>query len=618
MNGHKIVALFAFVCFISVLNAQTFKYPVNAKGVKVACEKFEQIEHYLKRTELNSQTIRPKNQTSSTRSTGEVLVNNVNNEFELHAAANPVDDENIIVGCIKFDPDNTQQAISISLYSTKDGAETWTRSSFNGILNDSDIPLGGGDPIVVFDNDGIAHLTWLLITAGATSNAWGIYYATSSDGGVTWENRNPIIETNFTDLFSLSDLEFASDKQWMVSDNEITSPYNGNVYIAFTNIGDIVSTVPKYEIVFQKKIAGTDSFDAANSIILNTTNYALSQFTSIDTDRKGNIYVSFLADDNEDPNQYSIYIAKSTDGGVTFETEQKVQDFNFAEIGNSAGEIVGIGGQRLYPSPHIGIDKSGGEYDGRLYAAYTSTSAPGSLDDGYDIYLTTSDDEGDSWSEPRVVNNDDDPLTEQFYSAINVSKDGFISLAWYDGRDAVMGSSDINYYLGVSKDGGETFEQIKVSSESSDFTQIGSANQNFGIGEYNQVVSTGDYVIPFWADGRSNNGDISIYGYKQDINTISSTEGGLIKINSDLFVTSMSPNPAIDELSIDIVLSKTLDLSYEIINISGQVILTKDDFRLTSGNHQLSVDVSALASGNYVFNLMSNNTRINKKITVIK
>lgn len=620
MNLYRVIILFSFVLFYCSINAQTFKYPVNANGVKVACEKFEQIEHYLKSIEDNPIKIKSKNLKSKTRSAGEVLVNSAKNELELHAAVNPVDEENIIVGCIKFDEANPLQGLSIGLYSSKDGADTWTRSDFIGILNESDIPFGGGDPIIVFDNDGVAHLTWLLVSLGESTSAWGIYYATSSDGGVNWEIRNPIIETEFTDIFGLSDLEFASDKQWMVSDNEVTSPHNGNVYIAFTNIKDLISNVPRYEITFQRKIAGQDSFNIANTIILNTTNYALGQFTSIDTDREGNIYVTFLADDDddEDPNQYAIYLAKSTDGGVSFEAEQKVQDFTFAEIGNSASEITGVGGQRLYPCPHIGVDNSGGEYDGRLYMAYTSTLAPGSPDEGYDIYLTTSDDRGDTWSEPRVVNNDDNPLTEQFYSAIDVSKDGFVSLAWYDGRDAIAGSSDINYYLGISKDGGESFEQIKVSSESSDFNQIGSLNQNFGIGEYNQVVSSGDYVIPIWADGRDNNGEISIYAYKQDVNTISSTKDGLVKINGDVFITSISPNPAIDILNIDLILNKTLDLSYEIVDLSGKIIIAKADNRFSSGNHQISVDVSKLTNGNYIFNLISTDTRISRKVTVIK
>lgn len=618
MNLLKIACVSTFVFFFGMSNAQTFKYPVNAKGTKVACEKFEQIEHYLKYVENGQVPKKTKAHNSNTRSAGEVIVNSSNNEFELHAAANPVDDGNIIVGCIKFDTENPLQGLSISLYATKDAAETWTKSSFNGILNGDDIPLGGGDPIIVFDNDGVAHLTWLLVSAGAISNSWGIYYATSSDGGTTWTTKDPIIESKFTDLFTLSDLDAASDKQWMVADNELTSPHHGNVYVAFTNIKDVTSTIPKYEITFQKKLPGQEAFDSDNAVVLNTTNYPLSQFTSIDTDREGNVYVTFLADDNTDPNQYAIYIAKSTDGGATFEMEQKVQDFSFAEIGNSAGEIVGIGGQRLYPSPHIGIDKSGGEYDGRIYVAYTSTVAPSSQTDGYDIYLTTSDDEGGSWSEPSVVNDDSDPLAEQFYSAINVSKDGFVSLAWYDGRDAIIGSSDINYYLGVSKDGGESFDQISVSSVASDFSQIGSLNQDFGIGEYNQVVSAGNYIIPFWADGRNNNGEVSIYGYKLDANEFLSTDNGLVKINSDLFVTSISPNPAKDILNVDLILNKSLDISYEVVDLSGKTLLEESYMKYTAGEHKLNLNVSDLATGTYYLYIKSDKTILTEKIVVIR
>ncbi len=617
MNFIKSICLVSFISFVSILNAQSFKYPVNEKGVKVACEKFEQLEHYVNKTNLNlGLNSDDQKLQSNKRSTGEVLVNLNNNEFELHAAVNPVDQDNMIVGCIKLDPSSLDETISIGIYMTDDGADSWTRSSFSGILDSEFIPLGGGDPVIVFDNDGVAHLTWLVITLQQTKIFWGIYYATSNDGGLTWDERNPVVETSFTDLFGLSDLEFAADKQWMVSDNSFTSPNQGNIYVAFVSIKNITSPVQDYEITFQRKVAGQESFDLNNAIVLNTENYNIAQFTSIDTDREGNIYVTFLADDNEDPNQYAIYMVKSTDGGQTFSPEQKVQDFAFAEIGNSAGEIEGIGAQRLYPSPHIGIDKSGGEYDGRLYVAYTSTTAPGSETDGYDIYMTTSDDKGDTWSSARIVNDDSDPLTEQFYSAINISNGGEVSLSWYDGRDAVANSSDINYYLGVSKDGGQSFEQIKVSSEASDFSQIGSLNQGFGIGEYNQVVSTDKYVIPFWSDGRSNNGEISIYGFKQDINTISSTVDGLVKINSDIFITSLSPNPASEVLKVEISLSKSKSVAYEILDMTGKRVINRNSRKFKTGKSSLEINVNQLSSGQYILLLTSDKDRISRSVNI--
>lgn len=619
MNIIKFISLVILVFSVVVLNGQSFKYPVNEKGVKVACEKFEQLEHYINRTnlELNPNSGNKK-QKSDKRSAGEVQVNSNTNEFELHAAVNPIDQDNIIVGCIKLDPSNQEESISIGIYTTNDGADSWTRSSFNGVLVPGSTPIGGGDPVVVFDNDGVAHLTWLVITLQDFVAYWGIYYATSNDGGLTWLGRNPVIETSFNDLFGLSDLAFAADKQWMVSDNSLTSPNQGNIYVAFVNIKDITLPTPAYEITFQRKVAGQESFDFDNAIVLNTNGYNIAQFTSIDTDREGNIYVTFLADDNEDPNQYAIYMAKSTDGGQTFSPEQKVKDFNFAELGNSQGEVIGIGDTRLYPCPHIGIDKSGGEFDGRLYVAYTATIAPGSNIDGYDIYLTTSDDEGETWASARVVNDDSDPITEQFYSAINISSGGDVSLSWYDGRDANETISDMNYYLGVSKDGGETFEQFSVSSEASDFSSIGNLNQGFGIGEYNQVVSTDKYIIPFWADGRSNSGEISIYGFKQDISTISSTEDGLVKLNSDIFITSVSPNPASENITVEFSLTKSQLVLFEIVDMFGKIVINSNSRTFQTGKSTLDINVNQLSSGQYILVLATDKDRISRKVSVLR
>lgn len=619
MNFIKISILFICLSFTFILNSQSFKYPTNDKGQKIACEKFEQLEHYLNRiNQIDSHKVKKERISTTTRSTGEVLVNEEENEMELHAAVNPVDEDNIIVGCIKLNPQDLAQSISIGIYTTNDGAETWTRSNFTGLFGSiNTFIIGGGDPIIVFDSDGVAHLSWLIISIAEDANAWGIYYATSSDGGLNWESKDPIIDNLFTDIGGLSDLEFASDKQWMAVDNESTSDHFGNVYVVYVNISNITSATPNYEITFQKKLPTEEAFDT-NRVVINTMDFGVAQFSSIDTDRQGNIYVTFFAHDNSDPNSYALYMAKSTDGGVSFLPEQKITDFTFAEVTNAEGEITGIGGNRLYPCPHIGIDKSGGEFDGRLYVSYTATTTPNSPEVGYDIYLTTSDDQGDTWSDTKIVNNDDDPISEQFYSAIDITDEGFVSLAWYDGRDAIGNSADIDYYLGVSKDGGASFEQIRVSSESSDFNEIGSLNGGFGIGEYNQVVSTDDYIIPFWADGRGNNGEISIYGFKQDKNTISSTEGELIKVNSDIFISSISPIPTSENLTVELKLSKANDVSYQLLDVTGKSILAKNVQRMSTGKNTLILDVSNLSTGQYILMISTDKDSISRKVSVLK
>jgi len=66
--------------------------------------------------------------------------------------------------------------------------------------------------------------------------------------------------------------------------------------------------------------------------------------------------------------------------------------------------------------------------------------------------------------------------------------------------------------VAYSTDGGKTFTNpIIASTVPSNFATIGMKNNEFGIGEYNQVISTKGYAIPVWSDGRTGTGDLNVY-----------------------------------------------------------------------------------------------------------
>ncbi len=66
--------------------------------------------------------------------------------------------------------------------------------------------------------------------------------------------------------------------------------------------------------------------------------------------------------------------------------------------------------------------------------------------------------------------------------------------------------------MAYSTDGGKTFTNpIIASTVPSNFATIGMKNNEFGIGEYNQVISTKGYAIPVWSDGRTGTGDLNVY-----------------------------------------------------------------------------------------------------------
>jgi hypothetical protein len=51
-----------------------------------------------------------------------------------------------------------------------------------------------------------------------------------------------------------------------------------------------------------------------------------------------------------------------------------------------------------------------------------------------------------------------------------------------------------------------------------DFQYTMAAGNNFGIGEYHQLVATDHTALAFWADGRTNDEDLNIYMAKVNLN----------------------------------------------------------------------------------------------------
>src|SRR5260370_38579920 len=136
-------------------------------------------------------------------------------------------------------------------------------------------------------------------------------------------------------------------------------------------------------------------------------------------DANGRLYVMWLA--GWPSGNQRLVVSFSDDFGQTFSPISDISPvcpFNVA--GFSRGQVPAF--------PSAAIDRSGGPMDGRLYVAFHSACAGVG-----NAYLTSSDDGGQTWSEPTTMN--DDATTAIHYSP-NVSVDdlGNGSVFFYDRR----------------------------------------------------------------------------------------------------------------------------------------------------------------------------------------
>lgn len=515
-------------------------------------------------------------------------------ESEIHAAINPLDSNNLIVAGMQYGEGLLFPELSFPVYYSKDFGQTWKQSNFNGVNQlGLALVLGGGDPVIAFDDKGVAYLSWLTFTVDLTfSIDITLRWAVSTDGGATWEEQDDVIDNGVVLDLQNPDSRFV-DKQWMATD--LHSQYKGNLYIAYAEINLQDTT---YNILVKRKQAGKSTLDTT-VIDITPGEIVFAQFSSIDVDRQGRVHVMFTGATVLDT-AFALYHSLSIDGGKTFATPKKISELTiecFPPDTSATCPMVGIDPNRVYPCPHLRVDRSGGTHDGNLYAVWTADGTSTKATAGWDIYYSRSTDHGATWSVAKKLNQDGNASTYQFYPSLAVNEAGTLIVGWYDRRDDPANVST-QYYLTQSTDGGVTFvADYPVTSAPSDFAQIGLLNSNFGIGEYTQVCATRGYAIPFWADGRTNDGNIEIYFAIIDLAGTTVGINPLVSISQDFQAKAPSPNPLNETSQLAITLQKPTTIHLELWSLDGKLYRQTDFGTLPAGDHVLPINSNQLPTG---------------------
>ena len=188
----------------------------------------------------------------------------------------------------------------------------------------------------------------------------------------------------------------------------------------------------------------------------------------------------------------AIRAARSDDGGNTFPLNYVYAanlggQFPFA-LGNYSNDCGGSGPNPIEPSPSIAVDRSGGPYQGNVYAVFVG------ITNGPHIYFARSTDRGASWSYWSLDNGNP---RSAWGPAIAVDQsNGVVTVAWYDRRDDPANLLYRVYYT-QSVDGGQTFlpSQVAVSDKQSDPTV-----DCLATGTYIQMRAADGFAQPFWTD----------------------------------------------------------------------------------------------------------------------
>lgn len=548
------------------------------------------------------------------------FTDNDREDVELFSAINPKDSDNIIISWMNVDPTGQSTALLFNMMYTLDGGVTWQNSDINFMphnLSQTRVIAGGGDPVIAFDNNGIAHFSWIYLVANVVSQS-EIYmdlvlnYAYSTDSGATWQRP-----ANDTIAWGVFDYELGlgitavdsgrpPDKQWMA-----VNPINNDLFISTTEFYNVDSITNVWGV--RRKPADSLNFVTEHTLVPPSSLFATTQ-GSICFDKNGILHAvypaykdtSYMLADKDSAAIAYLYYQNSTDNSNTWSDTTLVSQIfvNNMSAYLQENHTNTDAYNRLYPASYIAVDTSGGQYDGRIYVIWNSNDT--NYFSNVNVYLSYSDDNGQTWSQPIMVNSDGSGAYKFHHRpSITVTPDGKVIAGWYDTRNGTAPNVyNTDFFVGISYDGGETFIQRKVNDTLFNFNDIQSP---FYVAEYYQLSASKHYIYVFWSQLNDNGNDVDIYYTKLLADSTLSVDSSIYPatflqevrpVTSDLSV-NIYPNPVNDQLNIDVNAVENGEINFEIYTIDGKLLQTTNK-SYSKGENIYQIDVSKFSPNQYV------------------
>ena len=336
-------------------------------------------------------------------------------------------------------------------------------------------PGSTSDPAPTIDKNGVIVFTSLNTTG--TAFMYGQY---STNYGVNWSTPYTITSVS-------------SDKNFSGTDDYPASPYYGRSYTVWSNFSQSAPS-----IVFSYTTNGGVSWSAMTQINTPPASH-YSQGCDIITGPGGVIYVTWAAPLSASPYTEDFYgFAKSTNGGANWTVTENAFDGNGVRSSSYNGWGVRVNG-----FPRIGVDRSGGAYNGYIYIVAPQINLAPAGSDG-DVVLHRSTDGGTTWSAGIRVNQDAmNNGKVQFFPAIRVDENGGVNVVYYDNRNYPSVGDSCETYMSRSIDGGLTWTDIKISDHS--WRPRGEGGSGSYMGDYIGITSGNNKIWPFWFDNKFGN-----------------------------------------------------------------------------------------------------------------
>ncbi|MEZ4723794.1 MAG: T9SS type A sorting domain-containing protein [Candidatus Kapaibacterium sp.] len=398
---------------------------------------------------------------------------------ESSIAVNP-NNPNIVISSAVDYRDNSSSWVYVSI----DGGRTWENKN----LGKANGWRSSNDPSVMFDKDGTGYLVHGAFPANGSGEN-GVYLNKSTDGGITWSDHIAVIEHKLPD----DPLTYFEDKYYIEVDNSDESPYRGHLYIPWKRVTAADSAT---QIVLAKSTdKGETWLEPVNiserlSGSSEDTTFGQS-FPLVSTGPEGNVYAVW-----NHGIKHAVGFNKSTDGGITWGTPGIIHQYNIfgtTKLLSQGWRHTVKGKVRAEAYPVIKTDYSNGPNRGNVYVVWAADSIP-------NIYFSKSTDEGETWSEPKIVHAE--TKGDQFWTWMGVDPtNGDLAVMYLDSRndpDNIM----VECFVSYSSDGGETWIDRQISDVPSDIRN-NPFDGNVFAGDYSGLDFYDGVIFPSWVDMRN-------------------------------------------------------------------------------------------------------------------
>jgi hypothetical protein len=402
-------------------------------------------------------------------------------------------------------------------YTTLNSGGTWT----TGNMSRNNPQQTGSDPVTVFDRKhGTAihsSLNYSFQNPTGETCRGDVTVSVSTDSGITWLPAQ-VVDSGFG--CDLSNTQLFNDKEWIVTDNNPSSPFYGRTYLTWTKFISASGQYQSSPIFESHSDDGGMHWTKAQEI--SGSNAGLCTFQAsgttgpCDEDQgsvptvgpDGTVYVAFVNEQNEalwEPGDFfddQYLLVKSTNGGRTWSSPTFVVGME----DGSADYPLNVNGRQTLTGYQVRIWGVGNivasSTDGKLYLVF-SDNRNGVHDSANpvtnnDVFLMVSSNGGTSWSGPMLV---DSGAGDQWFPWVDVNPtNGKIGILYND-----RGSSNgALYNASIAEGTPGSLLKTTVSTAASNPTQ--SRFFRAGAPECgNCATFHGDYVnVAYGPNGKAN------------------------------------------------------------------------------------------------------------------